>query len=134
MVATTKKNSLGPWFGIDRTFAGKVYNGCMSDNLSKDRLVRNEQILRDKNTSVKNAIKKYAHDNTKVKATLINFVCECSALDCNERVKLSINAYEKIHKRKDRFAIAKGHETPIVEKLVADKENFRVVEKHELSP
>lgn len=101
--------------------------------MSKDRLVRNEQILRDKNTSAKNAIKKYFRNNSKVKATPIDFVCECSALDCDERVKLSINAYEKIHQRKDRFAIAKGHETPIVEKLVADKQNFGVVEKHELN-
>lgn len=106
----------------------------MSHNLSNDRSVRNEQILREKNTHTKNGIKKYFRNNRNIKAAPVEFVCECSTLDCKENVKLSIDSYENAHQRKDRFTIAKGHEQSSIEKVVADKVDFYIVEKMQLSP
>lgn len=105
----------------------------MNNNLPEEHLTRNEQIIRDRNTSGKNAIKQYYRHTKKVVTTPIKFVCECSLLDCREFVEISIDEYEKIHQRKDRFVVAKGHETPIVEKLVSAKPRFHVVEKHTVS-
>lgn len=106
----------------------------MSDNLSHDRQVRNEQLIRDRNTKLKDGILKYFRNNIKIKALPVKFVCECSAIDCKETVELSIAAYEKIHARQDQFAIAKGHGTPEVEKVVKKHPSFHIVEKQQLTP
>lgn len=106
----------------------------MSDALSQNRSVRNEQVLRKRNINVKNGIKKFFRGDKKVQSTPVAFTCECSVLDCNKHVKVSIDTYEELHKRKDRFTIAKGHETPTVEAIVAKKPGYSVVEKHELKP
>jgi hypothetical protein len=110
------------------------YNTGMADKLSDNRLVRNEQKNRIKNVKAKDAIKKYFHDDKKVKDTPIAFDCECSDPNCSKHVKVSIDRYEETHKRKDRFTIAKGHNTPAVEKVVAKEPRYDVVEKAELDP
>lgn len=70
----------------------------------------------------------------RAKLTPIEFVCECSALDCTETVKMTIQAYEKIHKRKDRFVLAKGHEIQSIEKVSLGLDKYNIVEKVELAP
>jgi hypothetical protein len=106
----------------------------MSDDLSMERAIRNELIVRGRNTKTKNGIKRFFHNNKKIKAAPLNFICECSAADCQKHIQLSINAYEKTHQRNDWFTIVKGHETPAVEKVVADEGDFTVVEKFPLNP
>jgi hypothetical protein len=103
-------------------------------DVSKDRSIRNEQLVRQKNTNVKNGIKKYFHNNKKVKTAPVAFICECSALDCQKHIRISIDDYEKIHGRDDHFVIFKGHELPDIEKIVADKPGFSIVEKYQLNP
>ena len=105
----------------------------MSDNLSRNRLVRNEQIIRNRNTEAINGIKKYFQHDKKVKDAPLEFVCECSAIDCAEKVTMTINEYERIHSRKDLFAIAAGHQTPSIEEVLVSRDDYSVVEKEELS-
>ncbi len=101
----------------------------MSDSPSNDRLIKNEQTLRDKNTAAGKAIKNYFRGDSEVKNTPIAFVCECSRLDCDEHVNTSIKLYEKLHKRNDRFTIFPGHDTPKVENIVDRHDDFDIVEK-----
>jgi hypothetical protein len=104
----------------------------MSKELSENELIRNEQIARKKNTHIKNGIKNYFQDEPKIKSAPLEFTCECSDPNCKKHIKISINAYENVHKRNDRFAIKKGHETAKVEKVVAEKPDYNIVEKEEL--
>lgn|GEM_PF-3555099 len=106
----------------------------MKDSLSANRLVRNEQIIRNRNTEVKKDLKKRFLGTKRAKLTPVNFVCECSALDCEATVTLTIQAYEKIHQRKDRFVLAKGHEIESIESVSADLGRYDIVEKAELAP
>lgn len=106
----------------------------MSSDALEQSLIRNEQIIRHKNTNAKDAIKKYFNKYKKVKEDKVPFACECSDLNCKEQVNISINEYETIHKRKDRFVIANGHETPLIENVVSTKPRAKVVEKEKLSP
>jgi hypothetical protein len=105
----------------------------MVTNPSKERLIRNEKILRAQNTATSKGIKKYFHNNAAIKNAPVSFVCECSRLDCKEYITASINTYEKLHQRKDYFTIRHGHGMPSIEKLVAEEEDFDVVEKFALS-
>ncbi len=44
-------------------------------------------------------------------------------------IKLTIEEYEMLHERDDRFCVYKGHETTKVEKVVRHEKNYSVVEK-----
>ena len=104
----------------------------MDDNPTETRLTRNEKLIRDHNTSVGKGIKRYFHNKKEVKNAPIAFVCECSMLDCNEHVTLSIEQYEQLHKRRDRFVIAPGHAMEAVEKIIKHEPGFDLVEKFAL--
>lgn len=106
----------------------------MTDDLSRDRLTRNEQVIRERNMRKKDGLKKFFRSSRAVTKAPIDFVCECSRLDCKQRIKLSIDEYEKIHKRQDRFIITAGHGTPSVENIINKTNGYEIVEKHLLSP
>jgi hypothetical protein len=57
------------------------------------------------------------------------FVCECGAGSCLERVHMSLARYEEIRSDPKRFFVVKGHEQPEFEKIVAEAEEFLIVEK-----
>ncbi|MDL2363018.1 MAG: hypothetical protein QFB86_01390 [Patescibacteria group bacterium] len=105
----------------------------MSEKSSTDRLVRNEQLIRTKNTKIKNGIRKYFRGHKTVVNAPLEFTCECSQLNCNKFVETTIENYEAIHKRRDHFTIFRGHITPAVEKLVSDDDSFDVVQKYQLT-
>jgi hypothetical protein len=104
----------------------------MSKNPSEDRLIRNEKILRAQNVATSKGIKKYFRNNSAIKKAPVSFACECSRLECNEYITISINAYEKLHRRKDHFTIRHGHHIPAIEKIVAQEDGFDIVEKFAL--
>jgi protoheme ferro-lyase len=89
----------------------------MADNLSSNRLVRNEQILRDKNVAFEEAIVKFSQGDDDVNKAPISFICECSVLDCDRRITTSIEYYRRQHKRKDRFIVFSGHSIPSLIKM-----------------
>jgi hypothetical protein len=99
-----------------------------SDSL-KERLIKNELIIRDKNRSASRSLKKYFRGDKAVTEAPIAFVCECSILDCDEHVNLSISEYEAIHQRNDHFVIFKGHLTSSIEKIIQKHKDFDIVEK-----
>lgn len=57
--------------------------------------------------------------------------CECWAMDCTSRVRLSIGDYFGIHDREDQFVISPGHVLPTVEHVVDRREEWWVVRKFE---
>jgi hypothetical protein len=105
----------------------------MDANHSEKKLVKNEQLIRNKNSAIGRDVKKYLRNSEEATNTPIAFICECSNLDCNEHITTSISTYEKLHLRKDRFTIFPGHSIPSIEKLIEHDDDFDVVEKFALS-
>jgi hypothetical protein len=100
--------------------------------LSKRRLIENELLLRRKNESAKDALQKYYGDEHDVDNALLEFYCECSNDDCEERVEITMNEYEKHHKRNDRFVVLLDHDLPEIEKVVVETDDYIVVQKFDL--
>jgi hypothetical protein len=57
------------------------------------------------------------------------FVCECSANDCLNRVTLTRVQYENVRAEGTRFFVVPGHENVAVEEIVETHPTFLVVEK-----
>lgn len=58
-----------------------------------------------------------------------DFICECSRLDCVERIALTIEEYGHVRAEGERFAIVAGHETPEVERVAEKLDHYWIVEK-----
>ncbi len=105
----------------------------MSQNSSDRFMIENEKIMRKHNVHGKNALKKYFPTHNDLINTPLAFHCECSDLNCDKNISLTMDEYEKIHKRRDRFCIYKGHEKDRIEKIVNIFNDYIVVEKFALA-
>lgn len=93
-------------------------------------MVENELMFRSANRKVKEQVKqerprKFHEDTTKLR-----FYCECSNLNCRDRIKLTVGEYETAAKGRREFIVIPGHENKAVEKIVRQTANFTVVEKY----
>jgi hypothetical protein len=103
----------------------------MSDTTPRHRLIQNELLVRDENKRAKQVIQ--AHTPREEQSDLvIQFYCECSDLSCTERIGLTLQQYQRLHARNDRFIIAVGHQSSTVERIVNSHEGYLVVEKYAL--
>ena len=59
----------------------------------------------------------------------MEFVCECSEMNCRDQVKLTLEEYEEIRRESTHFAVRPGHENGEVESAVWSTDRFIVVEK-----
>ena len=59
----------------------------------------------------------------------VRFRCECSQLDCNEAIELTVHEYSSIREHPRRFALTTGHHRPGVEELVEVRPGYVVVEQ-----
>jgi hypothetical protein len=57
------------------------------------------------------------------------FFCECSSLECRQRVPLTRAAYEAVRARSEWFVIAPGHEVPELEEVVERGGAHWIIEK-----
>lgn len=94
------------------------------------RLVENEVIFRQINKDVDG----FLHDVGVENLLTAPFYCECSNLDCHERIELSPAEYERVHKDPKRFIVVRGHEVPAIERVVEQHDVFNVVEKQKEMP
>lgn len=59
----------------------------------------------------------------------LQLICECGQPDCTATLTLTIASYDDIHRQRDRFAVAPGHENPDLERIVKKTDDFVVVDK-----
>jgi hypothetical protein len=57
------------------------------------------------------------------------YFCECSQLECREKVSLTREQYERLRADPQHFVVVPGHEVPDVETVVATDPAHYVVEK-----
>lgn len=89
------------------------------------RLAENEIIFRQVNQDVDG----FLHDIGVQNVVVAPFFCECSNLECKERIELSSAEYERIHRDPKHFIVVPGHEVPAIERIVERHDGYNVVEK-----
>jgi hypothetical protein len=114
----------------------------MSEPVSDRRMAENQVVFRRANENVQKSL-----DDANVIATEegeepiqldadapLHFYCECSDENCRQRVKLSLNDYNKIHQARNTFVIVCGHDVPKIEEVTEKHTEYCVVTKHEEPP
>jgi hypothetical protein len=59
----------------------------------------------------------------------LDFLCECSRLDCTERIRLAVDDYRRVRQVPERFILKHGHEQPDIERVVEVERDYLIVEK-----
>ena len=89
----------------------------------RERAARNESLFRAVNEEVEEAARGSS-------AMFTEFVCECSRVDCTERVSLTLTEYEEVRKIATHFVVRPDHVDGDVEVVVGSGEGrYLVVEK-----
>jgi hypothetical protein len=64
-----------------------------------------------------------------LKSEQLDLVCECGQADCVERISMTHGEYEGLRSEAHQFAVFPGHEYPDVERVVAKKKGYDIVQK-----
>jgi hypothetical protein len=87
-----------------------------------ERTVRNEALLR----AVNERVEELSHG---VGDGRVEFLCECGRDGCEERIRMTSDDYERVHADDDRFALAPGHQTDEIERVVERRDGYWIVDK-----
>jgi hypothetical protein len=93
----------------------------------KERLARNEAHARSINESLASVLERAHLDGPDIGG----FLCECARADCEARVPIRIEQYERVREDSRRFVICPGHEFADVEEVIERCDDYFVVEKNE---
>jgi hypothetical protein len=87
------------------------------------RAARTEALFRETNEAIERGL--WAADPHEA----VRFRCECSKMDCNTIVNLTLSEYEQVRDNPRRFVVATGHENPEIEDVIERHPDYLVVEK-----
>lgn len=87
-----------------------------------ERRATTEALFRDVNERIAESAERFDADGT-------DFVCECSDPNCTHRVSASLAEYEGVRADSATFLVAPGHEEEDIERVVAARGRFNIVEK-----
>jgi hypothetical protein len=90
-------------------------------NLWEERIARNEALFREVNERVADLQDSLGDGGT------TDFVCECGADTCIERISVPMGVYERVRNDSHLFLVRPGHQEPEVERVVETDERFLVV-------
>ena len=90
--------------------------------MDAQRRATNEALFRDVNERIAETAERFDASGTE-------FVCECSDPNCTHRVEASLAEYEQVRDESTTFLVVPGHEQGDIERVVADRGRFRIVEK-----
>ena len=88
----------------------------------KVRRATTEALFRDVNERIAQSAARFEADSTQ-------FVCECADPTCTHRVETTLDQYEEVRADGATFLLVPGHAHPDIERVVADRGHFHVVEK-----
>jgi hypothetical protein len=94
-----------------------------------ERIGLNEAVFREVNERITDLADEFGLQNQP-----LDLVCECGDPACIERITMSRQAYEELRSDPTHFAVYPGHEEPDVEDVVARREGYDIVRKHEGEP
>jgi transcription initiation factor TFIID subunit TAF12 len=86
------------------------------------RRARTEALFRDVNERIAESAQRFDADTTQ-------FVCECADPTCTDRVEATLDEYEDVRADATTFLLTPGHAHDDIERVVADRGGFHIVEK-----
>lgn len=89
-----------------------------------ERLAQNEVMFRSVNEAIEQQATEFGG------ADAYEFICECAATGCFERVTLTLREYEHVRGDGERFFVVPGHQNAEVERVVETHTAFVIVEKY----
>jgi len=89
------------------------------------RLARNEALFRDINEEIEAVAFRLGSDDEHV----YEFLCECANVECDLRLPLSLDDYERVRANPVWFAVARWHSLPEIEEVIDRRPAYEVVEK-----
>jgi hypothetical protein len=92
---------------------------------SERRLARNEALFRKTNEAIERGL--WRDDPGRP----VRFRCECSRLDCNDAVEVTLGRYEQVRQFPRRFLVVLGHEMSEIETVISREDRYAIVEKHD---
>ena len=101
---------------------------CVGVETSEERVARNEALFREINERVEDVADSF-DIRGEGNSLRIEFVCECGSLECLGRIELTRAQYEVVRADPRRFAVVRGHDNPLIERVVEEHGEFAVVEK-----
>ena len=93
----------------------------MSDQT--ERIGMNEALFREVNERIDQLQGDLGDTST------FDIVCECGTAACTERFRITSDEYSALREDVHRFAVVPGHERPELERTVAERAGYVVVEK-----
>jgi hypothetical protein len=90
----------------------------------EERFARNQALFRE----VNERIESLAEPDTATDELAL-FTCECANLACTKRIQASLDEYELVRSQPTWFLVAPGHLDLEVEEVIAEREQFWIVEK-----
>jgi hypothetical protein len=96
---------------------------------SEERIGLNEALFREVNERIEELA-----DHRQLDAQQLDLICECGNPNCAERIAMSREEYERVRSDGQLFAVAPGHETGEVERVVEKREGYDIVLKREGVP
>ena len=94
------------------------------------RLAKNEVLFRNLNDQVERIQAERIARSEGPDEHEYDFMCECSNIDCDLRLRLSLAAYEAARADPTVFIVAPGHELPEIETIVSRLPAYQLVRKH----
>ena len=94
------------------------------DDRQQAHLAANEDLFRQINERIEDVASEHGPDEHRYE-----FLCECSNLSCDLRMRLTLAAYEQIRTDPTQFVVADGHDLPEIEIVVARTDDYQVVRK-----
>ena len=94
------------------------------------RRAKNQQLFREVNELIATAGSEFETHSTGLSRGAMNhdFVCECGTIGCSKRVTTSLANYARARADPETFLVATGHEDELHEDVVADVDNFVIVQ------
>ena len=83
---------------------------------------KTEAVFRDVNERIAESAERFDAESTE-------FVCECGDANCAHRIEATLEEYEEVRADATTFLLVPGHEQPDIERVVANRGRFHVVEK-----
>jgi hypothetical protein len=90
--------------------------------VDEQRHAKTEALFRDVNERIAETAERFD-------ATGTEFVCECSDPNCTHRIEVSLAEYETVRQDPTTFLLAPGHEHRDIERVIARRRRFQIVEK-----
>jgi hypothetical protein len=94
-----------------------------TDGTRDSRARENEETFARANEQIRETAERYDFDSS------VPFLCECSEETCVQSVPLSLTSYRQARAGGKAFIVLPGHENDDVERVVARRDGYLLVEK-----